>query len=264
MKIMGVRCLLAMAAVGVVAGCGTSGSHPTDGSAGKAAAIIGQPTSPAAVKAPTSPSYSESAAVQTNGGRGYSATLSARLLNVGSAPTGFSVRISTTEVKDPETPSPSATVPCSDAIIPLLSVRQVVGKPPSAMASATLSNDTDPDHFWVGGEVLRTYNDGTASQVMTEVRALIGHCPIVNTSGIGGDKEVFRYAVAPGPRLGDDSAHVSCSMTTASDVLECDTVLVRIGTGLVAVFEEGSDPGGSRYLPQLAAAALQKYQAAGS
>jgi len=40
--------------------------------------------------------------------------------------------------------------------------------------------------------------------------------------------------------------------------------LVGVRCLLAMAFEEGSDPGGSRYLPQLAAAALQQYQAAGS
>lgn len=132
------------------------------------------------------------------------------------------------------------------------------------MATATISNDTDPDHFWVGEEVLRTYAAAdSAEQAMADLRYLIGRCPVVTASGLG-DKEVWRFAVAPGPRLGDDSAHVSCSMTTGSDVEECDSLLVRIGTALVIVNEQGNDPGSSRYLPQLADAALRKYQAAGS
>ncbi|SDY03687.1 hypothetical protein SAMN05444365_101451 [Micromonospora pattaloongensis] len=99
---------------------------------------------------------------------------------------------------------------------------------------------------------------------MTDLRTFIGRCPtLVVSSGLGiGDR--YRFAVAPGPRLGDDSIHVSCSTTSGSGTLEWDSVLVRIGTALVVVKEQGNKPGGNRYLTQLAEAALRRFQATGS
>lgn len=154
-------------------------------------------------------------------------------------------------------------VSCSDGVIPLLSARRLTGTP-SAMAAATLSYDADPDWLWVGTEVLRAYADDGARRAMTDLRNFIGRCPtVVVSSGLGvGDRH--RFAVAPGPLLGDDSIHVSCSATSGSGTLECDSVLVRIGTTLVVVQEEGNEPGGDEYLFQLAEAALRRYQTTGS
>jgi hypothetical protein len=57
--------------------------------------------------------------------------------------------------------------------------------------------------------------------------------------------------------------HVSCS-TSGAEMLECDSILVRIGMALVVVQEEGNKPGGDKHLAQLAEAALRKYQMTGS
>ncbi|MGC5017112.1 hypothetical protein [Micromonospora sp. DT47] len=157
---------------------------------------------------------------------------------------------------------PGVDVPCSDSMIPLLSATRLTGTP-SAMAAATLSYDAGPDDFWVGNEFLRTYADDGARRAMTDLRTFIGRCPTVALSGQrAGDS--YRFAVAPGPRLGDDSMHVSCSMTSGSDTLEGDSILVRIGTTLVVVQEQGNKPGGDKYLTQLAEAALRRYQTTGS
>src|SRR5690606_28610830 len=114
-------------------------------------------------------------------------------------------------------------VPCSDSMIPLLSARRLTGTP-SAMAAVTLSYDADPGGFWVGNEVLRTYTDDGARRAMTDLRTFIGRCPTVTSSQFNNN---YRFAVAPGPRLGDDSIHVSCSATSGSDPLEFDSILVR-------------------------------------
>ncbi|GIH17120.1 hypothetical protein Raf01_52920 [Rugosimonospora africana] len=148
-------------------------------------------------------------------------------------------------------------------MIPLLSARQLTGTP-SAMAGATLSYDSGPDDLWVGNEFLRTYSSDDARQAVTDLRTLIGRCPSVVVSSGLGDGDRFRFAVAPGPPLGDDSIHVSEITTSGSETLESDSVLVRIGTTLVVVQEEGNKPGGDRYLPQLAQAALRRYEATGS
>jgi hypothetical protein len=148
-------------------------------------------------------------------------------------------------------------------MIPLLSATQLTGTP-SAMAAVTLSYDVGPDDLWVGDEVLRTYAGDGAQQALTDLRTFIGRCPaVVVASGLGvGDS--YRFAVAPGSPLGDDSIHVRESMTSGSDTLEGDSLLVRIGTTLVVVHEQGNKPGGNKYLTQLAEAALRRYQATGS
>ncbi|MET8092503.1 hypothetical protein [Micromonospora sp. NPDC005220] len=145
-------------------------------------------------------------------------------------------------------------------MIPLLSGRQLSGAP-SAKAAATLSYEAGPDDLWVGTEVLRTYADDGARRAMSDLRTFIGRCPTAASSNQGGS---HRFAVGPGPRLGDDSIHLRCSATNGADTLECDSVLVRIGTTLVVVQEEGNKPGGDRYLGQLAEAALRQYQTTGS
>ena len=148
-------------------------------------------------------------------------------------------------------------------MIPLLSATRLTGTP-TAMAAATLSYEADPDWLWVGNEILRTYTNDGAQQAVTDLRTFIGRCPtVVVSSGLGvGDR--YRFAVAPRPRLGDDSIHVRCSSTSGSVTLECDSILVRIGTALVVVQEQGNEPAGDKYLIQLAEAAVRRYQATGS
>ncbi|GAB2960119.1 hypothetical protein GCM10027280_56170 [Micromonospora polyrhachis] len=149
-------------------------------------------------------------------------------------------------------------------MIPLLSATRLTGTP-SAMAAATLSYDGDPDDRWgwVGTEFLRTYTDDGARRAMTDLRTFIDRCPTVTSSGPG-IASSHRLAIAPGPRLGDDSIHVSSSATSGSDPLVFDTVLVRIGTALVVVKEQGNKPGDNGYLTQLTEAAVRRFQATGS
>jgi hypothetical protein len=201
-------------------------------------------------------------AVPATGGAGYSAALSARLVTADAVPPGFIVEIATVMSADAGDHRPGVDMSCSETMIPLLSATRLTGTP-SAMAAATISYDADPDGWgWVGGEILRTYADDGARRAMTDLRTFIGRCPTVALSGRRGGGS-YRFAVAPGPRLGDDSLHVGCSSTSGSDPLECDSVLVRIGTALVVIKEEGNRPGGDKYLGRLAEAALQRYQATG-
>lgn len=252
------RRLVAVVAVCMVTACGSSTAHTADRSAGETIPSTAEATGSATATKPASP------AVPATGGSGYSATLSARLLTTDSVPPGFTVEtIATVMPPDAGDQRSGVDVSCSDSMIPLLSARRLTGTP-SAMAAATLSYDADPDWLWVGNEVLRTYADDGARRAMTDLRTFIGRCPtVVVSSGLGiGDR--YRFAVAPGPRLGDDSIHVSCSMTSGSGTLECCSILVRIGTSLVVVQEEGNEPGDDKYLAQLAEAALRRYQVTGS
>jgi hypothetical protein len=247
------RLVAVVAAVCMVTACGSSTVHPADRSARETIPSTTQATGSATATKPASP------AVPATGGSGYSATLSARLVTTDTLPPGFTVDIATVMPSDAGDQRPGVDVSCSD-MIPLLSATRLTGTP-SAMAAATLSYDADPDDFWVGNEVLRTYADDGARRAMTDLRTFIGRCPTVASSRFG---DMYRYAVAPGPQLGDDSIHVSCSMTSGSDTLEGDSILVRIGTALVVVQDSGSEPGGDKYLTQLAEAAVRRYQATGS
>ncbi|MFC4108167.1 hypothetical protein ACFOX0_19820 [Micromonospora zhanjiangensis] len=158
---------------------------------------------------------------------------------------------------------PRTDRPCSDETIPLLSARQLTGNP-ETMAAATLSHDGGPDSLWVGNEIIRTYAGDGARQALTDLRALVGRCPTVVVSSGAGVGDRHRFAVTPGPRLGDDSVRVSCGATSASGTLTCDSLLVRVGAALVAVQEEGNKPGDGDYLTQVAEAAVRRYQATGS
>ncbi|MGW5669187.1 hypothetical protein [Micromonospora sp. NPDC003776] len=254
---MVLRRMGAVVAVCMVTACGSSTAHTANRSAGETTPSTAEATGTATATKPASP------AVPATGGSGYSAALSARLVTTDSVPPGFTVQIATAMPMDAGEHHSGTVVSCSDGMIPLLSARRLTGTP-SAMAAATLSYDAGPDDLWVGTEVLRTYAGDGARRAMIDLRTFIGRCStLVVSSGLGiGDRH--RFAVAPGPRLGDDSMHVSCSMASGSDRLECDSVLVRIGTALVVVQEEGNKPGGDKYLTQLAEAALGRYQTAGS
>jgi hypothetical protein len=231
-------------AVCMVAACGSPTARPAGGTipaTARPAATVAEPAVPA------------------TGGSGYSATLSARLLTADSAPAGFVVEVATAMAADAGARRPAADLPCAE-MIPLLSASRLTGTP-SAIAAATLSHDAGPDDLWVGNEVLRTYADDGARRAMNDVRTFIGRCPTVAASGPGGDS--YRFAVTPGPRLGDDSLHVRCGTTPASGALECDSILVRTGSTLIVVQEQGNGPGGDRYLTPLAEAALRRYLTTG-
>lgn len=148
-------------------------------------------------------------------------------------------------------------------MIPLLSATQLTGTP-SAMAAATFSYDAGPDGLWVGNEVLRTYAGNGGQQALIDLRTFIGRCPTVVVSSGPGIGDSYHFGVAPGPAVGDDSIHVSDSMTSGSTTVEGDSMLVRVGTALVVVQEQANKPGGDKYLTQLAEAAFRRFQASGS
>ncbi|MET8229503.1 hypothetical protein ABZS77_02335 [Micromonospora sp. NPDC005298] len=239
---MVLRRLVAVVAVSVVTGCASSTAQPVDQAANE--------TTPA------------TAAVPATGGSGYSAALSARLVTTESLPAGFTVDIATVMARDAGDSHSGADPSCTHEMIPLLSARRLTGTP-SAIAAATLSYDAGPDDFWVGTEVLRTYADDGARRAIADLRAFIDRCPTASPSAqVGG--ATHRYASAPGPRLGDESVHVSCTATTGADALKCDVLLVRIGTTLVVIQEEGNKPGNDGLLTQVADAALHRYQSTAS
>ena len=245
---MVLRRLGAAGAVCVVAACGPSTADPADRSAGEAV--------PSAAEATSTPTTRK---LPATGGAGYSASLSARLVTTDALPPGFTVDIATVLAPDAGRQHPGPEVPCAD-MIPLLSAKRLTGTP-SAMAAATVSSAEGPDYPWVANEVLRTYADDGARGAMADLRTLIGRCPAVASPGQDGGS--YRFAVVPGPRLGDESMRIDSSTISGSTTLEWDSILVRTGTTLVTVHEQGNEPGGDDHLPRLAEAALRSYQTTG-
>ena len=263
------RKMITVPAICVVAGCSASSAHTAADATGAirsttrttgsvtgtgtgTGTVTGTGTATATATAPTS--ATARATVPTAGGAGYSAALSAQLLTKDSVPSGFTVQIATVEPTEAGDQPPPAGVPCSATMAPLLSATRLIGTP-SAMAAATISNDPAAGDLWVGSEVLRTYAGDGAEQALTDLRSLISRCPSVDS---------FRFAVSRGPQTGDDSVHVSCSMTASFGALECNSVIVRVGSALVAVQEQGNESSGDGYLNQLAEAAVRRYQATSS
>ncbi|MEU5830994.1 hypothetical protein [Micromonospora tulbaghiae] len=245
---MVLRRLGAAGAVCVVAACGPSTADPADRSAGEAVPSTAQATgTPTTRKLPAT------------GGTGYSAALSARLVTTDALPPGFTVDIAAVMAPDAGRQRPGPEVPCAD-MIPLLSANRLTGTP-SAMAAATVSSAEGPDYPWVANEVLRTYADDGARGAMADLRTLIGRCPTVASASQDGGS--YRFAVVPGPRLGDESMRVDASTTSGSTTLGWDSILVRTGTTLVTVHEQGNEPGGDDHLTRLAEAALRSYQTTG-
>lgn len=126
------------------------------------------------------------------------------------------------------------------------------------MAAATLSYVVNSEDLWVGTEFLRTYTDDGARRAMNDLRRFIGRCPAVESSSGN-----HRFAVAPGPRLGDDSLHVTYRTMSDAGPLRWDSMIVRTGTALVVVQEEGNTSGDD-HLARVADAALRRYQTTGS
>ncbi|SCE69779.1 hypothetical protein [Micromonospora tulbaghiae] len=241
----------AAGAVCVVAACGPSTADPVDRSAGEAV--------PSTAEATGTPTTRKPSAIPATGGTGYSASLSARLVTTDALPPRFTVDIATAMAPDAGRQRPGPEVPCAD-MIPLLSAKRLTGTP-SAMAAATVSSAEGPDYSWVASEVLRTYADDGARGAMADLRAFIARCPAVASPGRDGGS--YRFAVVPGPRLGDESMRVDSSTTSGSTTLEWDSILVRTGTTLVTVHEQGNEPGGDDHLSRLAEAALRSYQTTG-
>ncbi|MEW2426895.1 hypothetical protein AB0877_02655 [Micromonospora sp. NPDC047644] len=231
-----------MAIVSVVAACGSAADQSAQ--ARKQATATDAP----------------SPAVPATGGPGYSAALSARLVTPESLPPGFTVEIATTMALDAGDRRPDVGAACAPSMIPLLSARRLTGSP-SATAAATLSFDAGPDDLWVGTEVLRTYTDDGARRAMADLRTFIGGCPTLVLPDQDGS---YRFAVAAGPRLGDDSLHLIQATTSRLDTLEWDVILVRAGTSLVVVQSEGNKPGGVEHLNRVAEAAVHRFQTTGS
>lgn len=248
---MVLRRLGAVGAVCVVAACGPSTADPADRSAGE--------TVPATAQATGTPATGKPSAIPATGGSGYSATLSARLVTIDALPPGFTVDVATVMASDAGRQRPGPEVPCAD-MIPLLSAKRLTGTP-SAMAAATVSSAESPGYPWVASEVLRTYADDGARGAMADLRTFIGRCPTVASPGQDGGSH--RFAVVPGPRLGDESMRVDSSATSGSITLEWDSILVRIGTTLLVVHEQGNEPGGDDHLTRLAGAALRSFQTTG-
>ncbi|MEW2442531.1 hypothetical protein [Micromonospora marina] len=248
---MVLRWLGAAGAVCLVAACGPSTADPADRSPGGAI--------PSTAQANGTPTTGKPSAIPATGGPGYSVTLSARLVTTDALPPGFSVDVATVMAPDAGRQRPGPEVPCAD-MIPLLSAKRLTGTP-SAMAAATVSSAESPGYPWVASEVLRTYADDGARGAMADLRTLIGRCPTVASPGQDGGS--YRFAVVPGPRLGDESMRVDSSATSGSITLEWDSILVRIGTTLLIVHEQGNEPGGDDHLTRLAGAALRSFQTTG-
>ncbi|MCZ7473097.1 MULTISPECIES: hypothetical protein [unclassified Micromonospora] len=248
---MVLRWLGAAGVVCVVAACGPSTADPADRSTGGAV--------PSTARANGTPTTGKPSAIPATGGAGYSAALSARLVTTDALPPGFTVEIATVMAPDAGRQRPGPEMPCTD-MIPLLSANRLTGTP-SAMAAATVSSAEGLDYSWVASEVLRTYADDSAREAMADLRTLIGRCPAVASPNQDGGS--YRFAVVPGPRLGDESMRVDSSTTSGSITLEWDSSLVRIGTTLVVVHEQGNEPGGDAHLTRLAEAALRSYQTTG-
>ncbi|MEV7329721.1 hypothetical protein [Micromonospora sp. NPDC093244] len=210
----------------------------------------------------TKPATTPPSPVPATGGAGYSAALSARLVDTESLPPGFSLDIATVMASDAGDRPSAGDASCSREMIPLLSARRLTGTP-SATAAATLSYDAGPDDLWVGTEVLRTYPDDGARRAITDLRTYVDRCPTVALSGQG-DDATHRFALTPGPKLGDDSVHLNCTATSGADVLKCDVLLIHVGTTLVVIQEEGNKPGNDELLTRVAEAALRRYQKTGS
>ena len=255
------RCLPIVAAVCFAAGCGASSGGPVTRSAGSqvsSTATSGSaPVTSSAVSSAVATTTSEP--LSATDSVGYSVALAARLLDAGSVPAGFEAARATNLLTDAGDQASALAKPCSASPAVLTAVK--LAGTPSQMAAAVLSSDkTDPR--WVGDEVLRAYptEDG-AKKALADLRMLISHCPEVEEP-VAGD-QVWHLSVTAGPRLGDDSVHVDCSMSSGFNVLCGHAILIRTGACLVETQSQSLGDLGAGGLDRLAGAALRKFQAGG-
>ncbi|MFF4579555.1 hypothetical protein [Streptomyces sp. NPDC001389] len=88
-----------------------------------------------------------------------------------------------------------------------------------------------------GMEKLYSFPDGGAHRAVEGVRALVDRCRSVELPhGAGEPAETAAFAVAEGPRLGDESLVVRATVMTGGDGAEhADATVVRVGNVLVVL-----------------------------
>lgn len=108
----------------------------------------------------------------------------------------------------------------------------------SASATAMFSGGHSAEGGVIPGmEKLYSFPDGGAHRALEGIRALVDRCRSVELPHAAGDPaETAAFAVAEGPRLGDESLVVRATVMTRSDGSEhADATVVRVGNALVVL-----------------------------
>ncbi|MEU8436566.1 hypothetical protein AB0F18_27410 [Streptomyces sp. NPDC029216] len=88
-----------------------------------------------------------------------------------------------------------------------------------------------------GMEKLYSFPDGGAHRAVEDMRALVDRCRSVELPHAPGEPaDTAAFAVAEGPRLGDESLVVRATVMTGADGTErADATVVRVGNALVVI-----------------------------
>ncbi|KIF03633.1 hypothetical protein PL81_23130 [Streptomyces sp. RSD-27] len=206
----GIRCAAGFVLLLSVAGCaGAAGPHPS-----------APATRPAASPAPLS-----------------AAELRTHLLPA-ALPGGWTSRAEPPHERPKGAPAASATPVACAELLDGQSVVDASTTAASASATAMFSGGHSAGNGVVPGmEKLYSFPEGGAHRAVEGIRALVDRCRSVELPHAARDPaETAAFAVAEGPRLGDESLVVRATVMTAGDGAEhADATVVRVGNALVVL-----------------------------
>ncbi|KJY33917.1 hypothetical protein VR44_12955 [Streptomyces katrae] len=112
----------------------------------------------------------------------------------------------------------------------------------SASATAMFSGGHSAGNGVIPGmEKLYSFADGGAHRAVEDMRALVARCRTVELPHAAGEPaDTAAFAIAEGPRLGDESLVVQAAVTgggqgAAGGTQHADATVVRVGNALVVI-----------------------------
>ncbi|MFD5420137.1 hypothetical protein ACFWJT_19170 [Streptomyces sp. NPDC127069] len=200
------------------AGCGSpNGPHPT------------APTTPPATAQATRPVPLSAAELRTH-------------LLPAALPGGWTSEAEPPRESPKGAPAGSATPPSCEALLDGQSVVDAGTATASASATAMFSGGHSAGNGVIPGmEKLYSFADGGAHRALEDMRALVGRCRTVELPHAAGEPaDTAAFAIAEGPRLGDESLVVQAAVTgggqgAAGGTQHADATVVRVGNALVVI-----------------------------
>ncbi|MCM9077295.1 MULTISPECIES: hypothetical protein [Streptomyces] len=137
------------------------------------------------------------------------------------------------------TPGAAATPPTCAGLLDGQSVADAGTAASAASAAAVFSGGHSAGNGVIpGSEMLYSFPGDGAHQALQDMRDLVGRCRSVDLPRASWEPAVAAgFAVAEGPRLGDESLVIQASVTmgTTGDAQRADATVVRVGSSLVVI-----------------------------
>ncbi|WP_330300458.1 hypothetical protein [Streptomyces sp. NBC_00503] len=143
------------------------------------------------------------------------------------------------DVKPKGASGASTTPPSCTDLLDGQSVVDANTKASSATATAMFSGGHTAENGVIpGAEKLYSFQGNGAHQAMQDMRNLVDRCRSVDLPHASWEPaETSRFAVAEGPRLGDESLVIQAVVTTSTTgrTDHADATVVRVGSSLVVI-----------------------------